>query len=96
MNKEDIYTTKIINDYSTNILTPLGKELWDKAEQTQKTMLLDLKEVEHEGYKIQFQYISRALYGNYKAPGTYEVKITPTKVTKVKKSINKVLISLFS
>tara|TARA_R110002020_G_scaffold36503_5_gene109802 strand:+ start:10022 stop:10312 length:291 start_codon:yes stop_codon:yes gene_type:complete len=96
MTKEDIYTTKVINDYSTNILTPLGQKLWDKAEQSQRTMLLDVKIIEYQGFNVEFQYISRALFGNYSAPGTYEVKIIPTKLTKAKNSINKILDALLS
>ena len=77
MEPSEIYTSKIINDYNTNVLTPLGKELWDRAEQKELTLNLNIKEIDFKGHRITMQRISRALYGNTSAPETYEVKIEP-------------------
>jgi len=85
VNKEDICTTKIVDDYSTTTLTELGCLLYYQAKITHNTMLLDVRTVEYNGYIITFQYIKRH---PGTAPDTYSVEITPVGKTKHTESLS--------
>ena len=72
--KEDIYTVEYINDYHTVILTELGQKLYDEAKVVQDRFPINVKEIEHKGNVIKFQYLYRQFFGT-PAPDTYDVEI---------------------
>lgn len=90
MKKSDLYYSKTINNFHTNILTELGTELYNKSIKTKDTMLLDIREVKHDNQLITFQTIDRSMFG-IDAPDTYEIDITdiPVKSSLIKRLFKK-------
>lgn len=83
----EVSYSRSMNNFHTVFLTDRGKELYNNSTIIEKTMLLDIREVEYGDYIIKFQTINRSIF-NIDAPPTYEIDIRKKNVYKKKEKSN--------